>query len=994
MRPSQFLELLQKDDRFARDIVHEEVLRGTRPRHMQLSPPFPSELGYALRAEGVEKLFSHQTKGITEVRNGNNVVVVTPTASGKTYVYSLSILEQCLLHPETRALLLFPLKALAQDQLKRLRTLCSQLGDKAPRIAIYDGDTPREMRAEIKDNPPNILLTNPDMLHRGMLPFHSQWSTFFRSLKYIVIDELHSYKGIFGSHVLQVFSRLRRVAKFYQSEPQFIATSATIGNPGELAESLTGVPFTVINENGAPSARRHMVFLNPTSSIYTAATRLFIESTGQGFKTIVFSRARRITELIHRWTLQSAPDLAGKISAYRAGYLSSERREIERSLQSGQLLGVISTSALEMGIDIGGLDVCILVGYPGTITATWQRAGRVGRKGRESIIFLLALPDALDQYFMRNPGDFFRRKAEAAVVDRYNPYLLRDHILCAAQEVPLRKDDMIYNFDKHQNTIAELTRDGELLEAAKGMVWFSNRKQPQRKVNIRGAGPNFAILENTSRQIVGHVNGWQAMTECHDGAVYLHHGATYIVTKLDLARQEARVKKQEVGYYTQAMSEKETEILEVFDSRENDRYKVSIGKLKVTEQVVGYEKRDNRGRDRISEHELDLPPVIYDTVGIWIEPGEPTVEALAEQKYHPMGSLHASEHATLALMPLFALCDRNDLGGISFTNHEQLKKPAVFFYDGHPGGVGLADKAFQVLDELLKDVLRLVKDCPCDEGCPSCIHSPKCGHGNIPLDKNGSIRLLEHLTGGEILKPTEEIVISEVGDKPLKTIEVSSTKNNGKARKPSVKKVVDKEATPPPMISLEELDKHDLVIFDVETQLSAKEVGGWHNAHLMRVALAVLYERQTKKYITYLEDQVFDLLERMKKADLVIGFNHISFDYSVLQTYSGEDLRSLPSLDLLAEFQTQHGYRVGLGALAQATLNVPKSADGLQSLQWWKEGKIDEIEKYCQMDVELTNRLLEYALVNGYLLHDRKNKGIVRLPLFLDIKKHLKKNTS
>ncbi|MBN1226522.1 MAG: DEAD/DEAH box helicase, partial [Deltaproteobacteria bacterium] len=826
-----FLSTILRDHRLAPDIVHRQVLHGSKAQYQPLDPPLSEPLPRALSDEGIKGLYLHQAEGVRLAREGRNVVTVTPTASGKTLVYTLPLMEQILGEPNTHALLLFPLKALAQDQIKRLREMGARIGLSQKAAAIYDGDTTQHFRAKIRKSPPNLLLTNPDMLHQGILPFHTQWEALFRNLRYVVIDELHTYKGIFGSHVLQVLRRLRRVASFYRSEPQFLATSATIANPSDLAGQLTGLPFELVEENGAPSATRHIFFINPRASLYTVATRLFTEAVNAGQKTIVFTKARKITELIHQWTLQSNPRLANKISAYRAGYLPTERREIEQKMQSGQLRGVISTSALEMGIDIGGLDVCILVGYPGTITATWQRAGRVGRKERESAIFLIAQPDALDQYFMHYPKDFFRRGAEAGVVDEANPHLLKSHLVCAAQEVPLRSDDRMYPMKKYHTAIKALIENGDLLEAAGGKVWFSSSKYPQREVNIRSAGQTYSIVEKGKRRLIGHVNGLQALTECHPGAVYLHGGQSYVVKDLDLGARDAWVYKAGVGYYTVACMEKNTEILEVLSGRENRYYQVSLGRLKVTERVVGFEKRSTAGREKISDHALDLPPVVYETVGLWIQPTASAMGGLANEKHHPMGSLHAIEHAGLALLPLFALCDRNDLGGISFTQHPQAGGAAVFLYDGHPGGVGLAAKAYEVLDELLEKVLAMVEGCSCEDGCPSCIHSPKCGHGNVPLDKQGCIRLLQHLTGKKELSYdftgdmaytvqnfSKDSLLVQKGPGGIEMPEASQElKNKRKGNDMSI----------PYMSRLPQVDGRDIVVFDLETQLSAQEVGGW-----------------------------------------------------------------------------------------------------------------------------------------------------------------------
>ncbi len=972
MKLDNFLSRITNDCRFAKDIIHHKVLVSNRARYEKVEPPLAEPIPKALADKRIANLYLHQARAILSARQGNNVVTVTPTASGKTLVYFLPIIERMLLEPQTRALLLFPLKALAQDQLKRLKDFGKNTEISKFTSAIYDGDTTSHFRAKIRKNPPHFLLTNPDMLHFGILPFHTKWETFFRNLRFIVIDELHYYKGIFGSHVLQILRRLRRVALFYQSEPQFLTTSATIGNPRFLAEQLTGLPFDLIKENGAPISSRHIFFVNPSSkSLYTTATNLFIEAMKLDQKVIVFTKARKITELIHQWTLQSNPKLREKISAYRAGYLPTERREIESKLQSGQIKGVISTSALEMGIDIGGLDVCILVGYPGTITATWQRAGRVGRGQDDSAIFLIAQPDALDQYFMRHPEDFFQREAESGVVDEANPHLLKNHLICAAQEVPLRNDDHVYPVDTYQKIIHELTKSGDLVQAGGGMVWFSNEKQPQRKVNIRGTGLVYTILEEGKGRTIGHVTGLQAFTEGHPGAVYLHGGQTFVVNRLDLGAGEIWVSKGEVSYYTVAQTTKETKILEIFDTRKNKEYQVTLGRIEVTARVTGYAKRHTFSREKIRDYVLEMPPVIYETVGLWIEPSHAVISSLINDKNHLMGSLHALEHASLALLPLFALCDRNDVAGISLTSHYQLGSSAIFLYDAHQGGVGLAAKAYEVLEKLLKKVFSLVEKCLCEDGCPSCIHSPKCGHGNVPLDKLGCINLLQYLNG-------EKEVIKTVNDHHVEATTRVVDKRSG------AHLLNNKEDNYHSQLPL--VEKKDVVIFDLETQLSAQEVGGWHNAHLMRISLGVVYERLNNKFITYYEDTVLDLLQRLWEAELVIGFNQKRFDYTVLQVYTGKDLSNIRSFDILEQIYCNHGFRLSLDTLASATFGENKSANGLLAIQWWKEGKIKEIEQYCRTDVELTSRLFNHILQFGYLLYEKKNCGKVRLPLEISIK--------
>ncbi|MBS1262237.1 MAG: DEAD-box ATP-dependent RNA helicase CshE [Calditrichaeota bacterium] len=979
---TQFLERLRQHRKYGGEFVHHRRLEPAPARTQQLSPPLPEQLARAVRAAGIARLYSHQVEGIRLARERKNVVTVTPTASGKSLNYLLPILERLIAAPKSRALLLFPIKALAQDQLVKIQRLLADAGLAGKvRAAIYDGDTPRAERVKLRRNPPHLLLTNPDMINAGLLPYHNQWEALFANLSWVVIDELHNYKGVFGSHVLQVLRRLRRVAMFHRARPQFLAASATIANPGELAERLTGEPFVAVEENGAPRAERHVLFVNPTGSLYTSAVRLLNESVAAGLKTIVFTKARRITELIHTWTLQSNPELAGRISAYRSGYLPAERREIERSLLTGELDGVVATSALEMGIDIGGLDVAVLVGYPGSIASTWQRGGRVGRKDRPSAIFLLALPDALDQYWMRHPDDFFRRSAEAAVVDTANPYLLKAHLVAAAQETPLRADDPVYPHHQVAGAVSELVSEEKLLEAIEGRVWFAKESYPQRGIDIRGGGETFVIHEQGTGRLIGRVNGWQALAECHPGAVYLHRGRNWLVTHLDLGTREVVAEHTDVPWYTQARSEKDTKILEVYASREMSRYKVSLGKLEVTERVVGYEKRSTSGRDKISEHELDLPPVVYQTVGLWFEPPQSAIGGLIAHKYHPMGSLHATEHACLALLPLFALCDRNDLGGISFTRHAETGGAAVFLYDGHPGGLGLANRAYDVLDELFERMLELVRDCPCDDGCPSCVHSPKCGHGNQPLDKAGCVRLLEHLTGGRALAGDRSLAAAAFGSEGA--AQTHSLARNGPAnsRTPTEDDAMNAAKPDRPWENqLPYADGRDIVVFDLETQLAAHEVGGWGNIHLMRLAVGVVYQRATGDFHVFEESRAGELIDRLQRAELVVGFNNKRFDNAVLSAYTSADLRELKSLDLLEEIVTRHGFRVKLDQLAHATLGARKTADGLQALAWWKQGKIQQIIDYCKVDVDVTAKLFDYVLEHGYALLER-NRRRARLPL-------------
>lgn len=746
----EFLESLERDKWFGLEIAEHRYIPPVRPLYKKIK--IKEKLSEALKDEGIIRFWSHQVEAIDLIRQGENVVVMTPTASGKSLIYNIPVIESIMERPETKALYIFPLKGLEQDQVKNLNKLFERLGishgqkgSKRLRLdpaEVYDGDTTPYRRTRIREDLPSVIFTNPDMLHLAINPYHKKWEGLFRNLRYVVIDEIHSYRGVFGSNVANVLRRLRRICDYYGSEPQFIACSATIANPEELAERLTGLSFKEITDSGAPQSGRHFLFINPIESPYTEATRLFIKCLKAGLKTIVFTKARKITELIYRWCAEREPALAPFISPYRAGFLPSERREIERRLFSDELLGVVSTSALELGVDIGGLDVCILVGYPGSIASTWQRAGRVGRHGQESAIFMIALQDALDQYFMRHPDYFFERSHEAAVIDPMNKNILKRHIPCAASEVYLREDDRVYDFVTVKPIIEELVNEGMLNPGKRGDIWFSRRRLPQRDVSIRATGESFVILNGEGR-LIGELSGYRVFREAFPGAIYLHRGRQYMVTDLDPQDKRVFCREVDVPYYTHALSREDTEIIREKEIKRLERFTVRWGEIRMTQRVIGYERRNIFDRTRLSRHELTMPEYTFDTEGIWIEIGKTMASEIEGLGYDLAGSLHATEHVTISCIPLFALCDKGDIGGLSYSFYPPLRQPLIFIYDGYEGGVGLTKRAFDVIEEWFRTALTIVKECPCEEGCPSCVQDPQCGSGNQPLDKGGAIYLLE-----------------------------------------------------------------------------------------------------------------------------------------------------------------------------------------------------------------------------------------------------------
>ncbi len=964
-----YLASLEQSAKFGPQVVCHKIFPSVAANFSEKSQALSAEVTAGLAESGIDKLYSHQEEAIRSIAEKEDILVATPTASGKSLIYNLPVLEGLLQDPTGRALYLFPLKALAQDQLRTLINLTGHLPEKDIYRgecigAIYDGDTSARVRKKIREDPPPILITNPDMLHLSLLPYHGSWSHFFKDLKFVIIDEVHTYRGVFGSHMAWVIRRLQRIAAYYGAEPTFIMASATVGNPDKLGRTLIGRKVRTITETGAPRSTRHMLFVNPWDSTAYAACQLLEAALKRGLRTIVYTQSRKMTELITVWTRPRLGELAGKLSSYRAGFLPEERREIEHRLSNGQLLGVISTSALELGIDIGDLDICILVGYPGSIMASWQRGGRVGRKGRDSAIIMIAQEDALDQYFMRNPEDFFTRDVESAALNPENPAIMEQHLCCAAAEIPLAMVEPLVRQKEVQESISHLARRSLLLQSAGGDAWFSSRRYPQRSVKLRGAGSQVSIIDGQNGVILGEIDALRALKECHPGAIYLHMARTWLVEKLDLRGNEIVVYEKKSSYFTRPMSHKHTEIIETLASKPIFGCKISIGRLRVTERVTGFQRRNNSTQKLVATYALDLPEQTFETEGVWLEIPERIQMEIEEKRLHFMGALHALEHAMIAMFPLLVLCDRNDIGGISCPTHEQTVSATIFIYDGHPGGIGLCREAYEKIESLLVHTTRTIRSCPCDNGCPSCVHSPKCGSGNRPIDKLACMVLLD------LIEKAEKIPQETTGSLPVSTTCSESTADSDNDGHKIAKGL---QALPP-----------RFGIFDLETKLSADEVGGWGRADRMGMSVAVVYDSQLDGYATYLENEADRLIEHLTGLDLIVGFNNKRFDNLVLSGYTTTRLDKLPTIDLLEEVTNHLGYRLSLDRLAEHTLGTRKSANGLQALQWYKQGKIREICTYCRQDVALTRDLFFFGLENGYLLFKNKAGNIVRLPLSLE----------
>jgi DEAD/DEAH box helicase domain-containing protein len=757
MDAAAFLNHVRGTNFYEDQIVHVEHLPRRSSRNAETDEPLAPLLQTTLRDAGLLPLYSHQAAAVNAARSGKNVMVATPSASGKTLCYNVPVLEAMLTQKRCRALYLFPTKALAQDQ---LRTLSKLTAASSPGLwsATFDGDTPRDARSQIK-NQAQIVLTNPDMLHLGILPNHSSWSRFLRQLRYVVIDEAHMYRGVFGSHVANIARRLRRICAHYDCHPQFLCCSATIGNPKEHIERLVGEPFEIVDDDGSPFGGKDFTFWNPPvtdqakstrRSVNSEASSLFAELIRQGIRSLAFTRTRRLTELVYNYSKERLgdPSLAKKISPYRAGYLPEERREIERALFDGELLGAIATTALELGIDIGSLEATVLAGYPGSISSTWQQAGRSGRRGTHSLSFLIGAGNPLDQYFMRHPDAFFRRGFENALTNPDNPHILKPHLLCAAWESPLsNQDEQFFPQPHFSDALKELQEEGFIRERKGKWYLAPSLDYPAEKVNIRSTSSRYFSIVDTSQDdsLLETVEASVAFSQIHPGAIYLHRGESYYIEELDIESRVAYATPAAVPYYTQARELTDLSITRVIREKITGPVKVYLGQVRVTNTVVGFRKRKQFTEDIVGEEPLDLPPQPFDTVALWFDIPEEATDQITEAQLDFAGALHAAEHAAIAMLPLFALCDRNDIGGVSTPFHSDTGKAQIFLHDACPGGTGIAEKGFELIRELWLATLQTIAECPCEDGCPSCIQSPKCGNNNEPLDKRAAGIMLKTL---------------------------------------------------------------------------------------------------------------------------------------------------------------------------------------------------------------------------------------------------------
>jgi len=761
----RFLEYLTSDTYYQGQICHLQELPARPARFADPVRPLPDSLQAGLAALGVSRLYLHQARALDLARVGKDLVVVTGTASGKSLCYNLPVLEDLAAHPDHRALYLFPTKALAQDQLRALERLTQAAGLQVI-AGTYDGDTPPQTRRKLRASG-QLILTNPDMLHAGILTNHGGWAHFFSRLRWVVVDEVHTYRGVFGSNVALLMRRLLRVAEVYRGRPQFLAASATVRNPGELAEKLFGRPVAVVDEDGAPRGSRTFVFWNPPvvdrgeirRSATLEARDLLVRLVEQGVSSIAFSRTRGSAELLYRYTREAleavSPRLARQVRAYRAGYLPEERRRIEQELFSGQLRAVCATSALELGIDVGDLDVSLLVGYPGSIASTWQQAGRAGRRDEPALAVMIAQPGPIDQYLVHHPDYFFELSPEHAVIDPGNPYIALNHLRAALAELPLRPSELEI-FGRYAPALLELLEErGEAIRRG-GRAYWKGQGQPATQFGLRTLDDvTYTILlveEGREPQILGTTDEVNAFLQLHPEAVYLHGGESYFVDELDLKERVARVHREELDYYTQAIAERRVQIEKVEVHQSGAAADAGLGPVSVLFlpymfKRIRFSTRENVGYGRIS-----LPSRTLETVGLWLEPSATVREAVERTGRSAAQGLLGLANVLAEVVPLFAMCDPQDIG--TAIGPGESGRPAVFLYDQYPGGLGFSERVFRLLPQVLESCLDLIDSCACTDGCPSCVGAPLPGPaalvgdtaGLVP-DKLAALLLLAQLTG-------------------------------------------------------------------------------------------------------------------------------------------------------------------------------------------------------------------------------------------------------
>jgi DEAD/DEAH box helicase domain-containing protein len=723
------LSMFKNHDDFRKNIVHWHTIEEREAKTVELPEGIHPSLKQALLNRGIKQLYTHQKSAYDAVMDNKSIVAVTPTASGKTLCYNLPVLDTIINDPNARALYIFPTKALAQDQKSEINELIQETGVSINSYT-YDGDTPSNIRQKVR-KAGHIVITNPDMLHSAILPHHTKWVSLFENLKYVVIDELHIYRGVFGSHVANVIRRLRRICRFYGTDPIFICTSATIANPLELAETLTEKKMELIDNNGAPSGRKHFLFYNPPvvnkplnirRSATLEARKLAGELLKNKIQTIVFARSRVRVEILLTYLQDLVKHQLGKksIRGYRGGYLPTERREIEKGLRSGEIYGVVSTNALELGVDIGQLQVCIMTGYPGTIASAWQQAGRAGRRHGESLVILVASSSPLDQYIIQNPDFFFNKSPETARINPDNLIILVDHIKCAAFELPFKRGEK-FGSAETEDILEFLAEERVLFQNGDKWYWM-NDSFPAHNISLRSASQENVVIIDQSDvanvKVIGEMDRFSAMTLLHEEAIYLHQGIQYQVEKLDWEEKKAYVREVDVDYFTDANLAVELKVLEVDKTRNDQETEVAFGDVSVLAMATIFKKIKFETHENIGSGPIHLPEEELHTSSAWISLKKELKEIGQDRLEQGLiGAAHALKH----IAPLFVMCDPQDIHVVPQVKAAHNEKPTIFFYDRYPGGIGLSEKIYEGMETVLKETKQMVQNCQCEHGCPSCI---------------------------------------------------------------------------------------------------------------------------------------------------------------------------------------------------------------------------------------------------------------------------------
>jgi len=777
METGTFLEQIRNHNFFNNQIVSIEELPERPPVYQDVPGGIHEAVEKALDKLGIQKLYSHQATAIEKIRQGKNVVIVTGTASGKTLCYTIPVIEALLEDSQSTMLSIYPTKALAQDQLRGLTAFQSDEFSIQFLAGTYDGDTPQSLRRKMR-NGANIVLTNPDMLNQGILPQHARWNRFFTNLRYVVIDEVHAYRGVFGSHLANVMRRLARICKHYGATPQFICSSATIANPKEHAQRICGVAMELVDNDGSPRGPKQFVLWNPPPLKKAAsgkpddwrvggdrrspvgeAVQLMTALVKEGIQTIAFVRTRLAAELIFKSSRDMlrpiSRRLAESIHAYRGGYLPEERREIERKLANKEILGVSSTNALELGIDIGSLDACVLVGYPGTIASLWQQSGRAGRGRDESVVFFVAQNAPIDQFLMAHSDYLFAQNPENAVVDVDNPHIVVGHLKCAANELPL-SDDEAEIFGPYATAILELLEEDEYVRNIDEHWYWASSEYPAASVNLRNiAGPVYTIQDEAEgERVIGTMDEISAMSQLHTHAVYIHGADTYFVNKLDFDQKIAFVERRDLDYYTQAV---QTSQIRVDEKELEERWRgglLGYGDVTITTSIPMFKKIRFHSRDSLGFESLELPPQLLETVAFWFAPSEEVVKKMAEKKLLVGEALIGIANVLVEVAPFFVMCDTQDIGTV--VDAKNLNRDALFLHDRYPGGMGYARRCLEQFDDIIQTIAEVIRNCGCEDGCPSCVGSAvpvtamtdldSAVRGRIP-DKQAAQFLLDELLG-------------------------------------------------------------------------------------------------------------------------------------------------------------------------------------------------------------------------------------------------------